>query len=132
MAKTKKSNRPNRDDLLSPTVFGPRKTINKWLKALRSGKYKQAKGTLYSEAKNGYCCLGVLQVCLGDVEKHLGLPSGRWLALHDVRFLDAEGGYGTDPALSKTGLTASNLNDDYKKGFKYIADLIERRTEYTD
>jgi hypothetical protein len=28
-----------------------------WLAALRSGKYKQAKGTLQNE--NGYCCLGV-------------------------------------------------------------------------
>lgn len=33
--------------------------VKKWLKALRSGKYKQTKKVLRSKA-NGYCCLGVL------------------------------------------------------------------------
>lgn len=32
----------------------------KWLKALRSGKYKQAKFSLHSKHHDGYCCLGVL------------------------------------------------------------------------
>lgn len=31
----------------------------KWVAALRSGKYKQAKGTL-NDCGGGYCCLGVL------------------------------------------------------------------------
>ena len=31
---------------------------NKWVEALRSGKYKQGRGQLNSE--NRYCCLGVL------------------------------------------------------------------------
>lgn len=35
----------------------PRDEFNKWIKALRSGKYSQSKGTLHNE--NGYCCLGV-------------------------------------------------------------------------
>lgn len=30
----------------------------KWIKALRSGKYRQGQGELYSKGK--YCCLGVL------------------------------------------------------------------------
>ena len=30
----------------------------KWIEALKSGKYKQTKGTLKDE--HGYCCLGVL------------------------------------------------------------------------
>ncbi len=30
----------------------------KWVTALRSGKYEQIKGTLHTD--NGYCCLGVL------------------------------------------------------------------------
>lgn len=34
------------------------KVKSKWVKALRSGKYKQDKGTLKSG--KGYCCLGVL------------------------------------------------------------------------
>lgn len=32
---------------------------NKWLEALRSGKYKKGSGRLRDE-KNNYCCLGVL------------------------------------------------------------------------
>lgn len=34
-----------------------REQFNKWIKALRSGRYKQTKGTL--QDRNGYCCLGV-------------------------------------------------------------------------
>lgn len=33
---------------------------NKWLKALRSGDYKQGNGHLKT-ADNKFCCLGVLQ-----------------------------------------------------------------------
>ena len=36
----------------------------KWLEALRSGKYKQAKGVLH-KFNAGYCCLGVLCDVLG-------------------------------------------------------------------
>ena len=31
--------------------------FNKWIKALRSGKYKQTVGSLQDE--NGFCCLGI-------------------------------------------------------------------------
>lgn len=31
-----------------------------WIEALRSGRYKQAQGTLYRQTVDGYCCLGVL------------------------------------------------------------------------
>jgi len=41
----------------------------KWIKALRSGRYKQGRGRLKTE-KGSYCCLGVLnKVCkLGAYE----------------------------------------------------------------
>lgn len=32
----------------------------KWVKALRSGKYKQGRGQLYNPKTKRYCCLGVL------------------------------------------------------------------------
>lgn len=32
---------------------------NKWVEALRSGRYQQAKGNLF-KPDEGYCCLGVL------------------------------------------------------------------------
>lgn len=34
-------------------------SAKKWVEALRSGKYKQAKNVLYDEKTGGYCCLGV-------------------------------------------------------------------------
>jgi len=38
--------------------------VKAWVKALRSGKFKQAKGVLKSD-KGGYCCLGVLAETCG-------------------------------------------------------------------
>lgn len=32
---------------------------DRWLKALRSGKYPQASGYLYNKNQRGYCCIGV-------------------------------------------------------------------------
>lgn len=37
-----------------------KKMADRWVKALRSGKYKQGPGILYSPLDNTYCCLGVL------------------------------------------------------------------------
>ncbi len=49
-----------------------RKLRNKWVKALRSGKYKQGKEHLRQENDKGksvYCCLGVLiEVAGGDCD----------------------------------------------------------------
>ncbi len=43
----------NGEDIRLPKVFKA-----KWVKALRSGKYKQGTGSLHS-SNNNYCCLGV-------------------------------------------------------------------------
>lgn len=32
----------------------------KWIKALKSGKYRQGTGRLYTKETRSYCCLGVL------------------------------------------------------------------------
>jgi len=32
---------------------------NRWIKALRSGEYKQGIGQLFNKADNSYCCLGI-------------------------------------------------------------------------
>ena len=34
-------------------------TVDEWLEALESGKYKQGHGQLYNDANDSYCCLGV-------------------------------------------------------------------------
>lgn len=37
-----------------------------WIKNLRSGEFKQARGQLYDPDEGGYCCLGVLCRTLGS------------------------------------------------------------------
>lgn len=38
----------------------PKEVIEHWIKALRSGEYKQAQNKLKNTQKNSFCCLGVL------------------------------------------------------------------------
>jgi len=62
---------------------GMKKSAKKeWLKALRSGDYKQTDSLLYNENKDAYCCLGVVyDVCIdGDwVCTPQSIPGfGRW------------------------------------------------------
>ena len=83
----------------------------KWIKALRSGKYKQARSALVSD--RGYCCLGVLsRVLYPDVKK-------RFLA------------YPPCQLISKAKQKAlANRNDGFnfpKHDFKQIADYIEEK-----
>lgn len=47
----------------------PKDKKAKWLKALRSNKYRQGKGTLYNKEADSYCCLGVAKkerLCKSD------------------------------------------------------------------
>ena len=37
----------------------PKKVKDKWVKALRSRKYKQGEGMLYDKFEDSFCCLGV-------------------------------------------------------------------------
>jgi hypothetical protein len=85
--------------------------VRKWVKALRSGKYKKARGGL--KVEGGYCCLGVLnKVCgLGD--------SGHRPCL-------------SIPVSEKIGLGVNEqchlieMNDG-KRSFNYIANYLERK-----
>lgn len=111
----------------------PAKLLKKWLKALRSGEYKQTTGTLYNPKTCGFCCLGVLQhVASGgkcevnsDGDFDAG-PSGSWylgngismsgemeqilMEMNDGKWDWPNGHYG-------------------KKKFPAIADFIEKNTE---
>ena len=109
------------------------KNVIKWLEALRSGKYKQAKGVLKS-SDGGYCCLGV--VCelyrktrkkgfihwddegffhVGDRNSRLTLPVPvmNWLGLNSHR----------GEVTSTNCLPAYN---DEGKTFAEMADIIEQ------
>lgn len=104
----------------------------KWVKALRSGKYEQGEGYL-ENADGQYCCLGV--AC------KISYPRAR--LLHKF-FIDSKGqgrGYisknlekkmpellrGTDA--NKFVEKVSQMNDD-GKSFNQIADWIEKNVEF--
>jgi hypothetical protein len=93
----------------------------KWLKALRSGRYKQAQNALHTES--GYCCLGVL----AKVQR---VPNE---ILENRGFLEDDL-VGYSAGLSrKSQRVLSRLNDKEDddglpagKSFKEIADYIEK------
>lgn len=100
-----------------------KKEIKLWIKALRSGKYKQTEGTL--ENGLGYCCLGVacrlftknpktnsLNQLLGYETEHQ--PHGkRWLNLIDLKMGCV------------FGISLMGMNDDLGYSFNEIADVID-------
>lgn len=76
----------------------------KWLKALRSGKYKQT--TRFLKDENGYCCLGVL--CdlhrLSKVNKR-----ARWI---DSEYNPGISSESTDSVLPKSVMRWSGLKEE--------------------
>ena len=104
-----------------------------WLEALRSGKYKQAKGAL--RKGNRFCCLGVL--C--DIHRKVVEPKTKWKKelreLGDGRYsYNNERGILPDNVLKWAGLTRSEVKldtlvemNDSGEGFNKIADVIENK-----
>lgn len=89
----------------------------KWVAALRSGEFKQCKGTLHNGV--GYCCLGVLLAVAGEERTHphtLTLIQERRLGLLSAHHLSTR---------------LENMNDGKKEfahkphTFAQIADYIE-------
>lgn len=84
------------------------KRIGIWLRGLRQGGYKQARGA-YHGKRGGHCCLGVGQIVCDlklkeshrDLKKHLDL---------------------TDKEIN----TLIHYNDVGRRNFAYIADRIEK------
>jgi len=102
--------------------------FEQWIKALRSGDYKQIKGTLkgeHPEGGTGYCCLGVLTEVMGcEVEKQ-GLIEG------SLSEYSSEGPLGIYEHLRDViGFdyvdTLIDYNDETGLDFKEIADYIEK------
>lgn len=104
----------------------------KWVAALRSGKYEQGRGRLYSKIDDTYCCLGVLckvaeiphgtgpyeRAFMFDVQGNLEsfsyTPCREWWN-HNF-------GYSTDIGYDKY----FTLNDNVGMSFAEIADVIEK------
>ena len=110
-----------------------------WVKALRSGEYKQARGRLRSE--DSYCCLGVAcdlyskhalkkdawrrySTTIARFVSYTFLGQGGALPLEVIKWLGIRGDYGE----LKDGTTLMKMNDDpsLEEGFETIADVIEK------
>ena len=96
----------------------------KWLKALRSGEYKQGHGALQGE-EGGYCCLGVLCDIMDPDDNYVwrGCTYLPLLAMHEAGLDSA------NPEVFKKGYasTLAGLNDSEETSFDQIADLIEEQ-----
>jgi hypothetical protein len=112
-----------------------------WVRALRSGRYKQTTGSLCTH--EGYCCLGVacdvyrkyhgdlvvdklvshrnkanFEMSYGGCEGLMPYKVGKWLDLEE-------------DGRTVSGHSLTKLNDDERKTFDEIADIIENgATDY--
>jgi hypothetical protein len=104
-----------------------------WIKALRSGEYKQTKEALRKEG--GYCCLGVL--CDVIIKSKRCDETARWEGPYFTTGTDSDGDlcqadgelpYDLARSLKISSGIESHLiamNDDQGKNFQEIADYIE-------
>lgn len=94
-------------------MLGPKQ--QKWVDALRSGKYPQTYGYLHDE--HGYCCLGVADEVLGLKTENKTCLEGTFqeigLNCHSGSFI-----------LDNTRCYLTDVNDDGAT-FEQIADFIE-------
>jgi len=121
----------------------------RWLKALRSGKYKQGRYALRTKSDNGFCCLGVLcdlytkspegkkkkaRWILGIGDNKYSLEVNRrntYVGLLPIEVMKWANIGSDNPILdSETGNNtidghASYWNDNRRVGFRGIANRIE-------
>ena len=110
-----------------------REDMVKWVKALRSGEYTQARGSIVEELANNqyaFCCLGVLAMTLGgevaDPDEYEGEPT--MCIKVDEEYVGSTGcmGIGWIGGLSSDWVDRLiELNDDDLATFDNIADYIE-------
>jgi hypothetical protein len=108
-----------------------------WVKALRSGKYKQTRGQLYNKLDNAFCCLGVL--CDLHRKRKLKINKKKCWAVEEYHNTGESGCLPTvvrtwaglkkvDPVVSHGHFNKhlSTINDS-SRSFTEIADLIEKK-----
>ena len=118
----------------------------KWIKALKSGNYKQGSGSLkryYENIEPRYCCLGVACSVAGVPEEYI---SGEWI---DENNFDLDGFSKIPKVLQGCGAEnelvgkLSGMNDDtiinsdtdeeeHKSDFEKIADWINKNIKGVD
>ena len=93
----------------------------KWVKALRSGDYKQGIGHL-RDTRDRYCCMGVLCEVLGFESRHDDL-------VMTCYSIDGQWWHGTLPDERVSPVPREvliDMNDHHGNTFDEIADYIER------
>jgi hypothetical protein len=128
------------------TIRMPKKKLDKWLRALRSGQFKQGQGTLHDPDTHSFCCLGVLQYCLSRGKVELDeedfdrtfrvLPSKDWANKHglaELRRTASPKEKDFNPILdfgpNDGVMDAATANDVENKTFPEIADALEQCVE---
>jgi hypothetical protein len=100
--------------------------IKKWVAALRSGEYKQGKGTLHNTTDNTYCCLGVLGRVWGLKQYKSAIePRLCGYGSSATNFLDDEDFGKLAPKKSLAVQSDLARMNDSGKSFEAIADWIE-------
>jgi hypothetical protein len=109
------------------TIEMPKKLLTKWLKALRSGKYKQGLGSLHDPDGNTYCCLGVLHHVVSGKNPmgYRSYSSSSFLRKYGISFKNDENRATRSPYLPSLDRQACAANDQGYT-FKKIAQAIER------
>lgn len=106
-----------------------KKIKNKWVKALRSGKYKQGtealKITHDGDGEAAFCCLGVLCDIVGDkvsIKQGLDLPRNSTLKKVGLPTVDKH-----DPFSDTNGVVVKLASfNDGGRSFNWIASYIDR------
>lgn len=115
----------------------PKEFTEKWLEALRSGKYNQATGVLYSPFKHGYCCLGLAASLCGMKDEELyghQFIQGSCYSIEEIEKIRKDG-YPEELSTMEFYLPVSSLGgglaemNDAGITFEEIADWIEENVE---
>lgn len=113
----------------------------KWIKALRSGKFKQNKDgylCLSFDGKEHHCCLGVAEEICGAKKEMTGINghkrfNGETAVLSSktqrkMKFRQKNGTF-SDGFIFLNEISLADVNDNTKAGFKTIASFVEKHPE---
>lgn len=110
--------------------------IQEWIKALKSGKYKQGNAKLYNKDEDSYCCLGVYQkihnVKCGSVS-YLTRPHSRTSIVESIPYklqelladLNDGDGDGDWESFVEDDALYNYIIDNDPQTFEELADLID-------
>lgn len=103
----------------------------KWLRALRGGQYRQAKGRLANKTGTAFCCLGVLADIQGCLWKDRANSAGELLPVNPKGGNIIGDGVIESPVFdggltNETQRLLASMNDQKGTSFRRLADYIEQ------